>query len=121
MSSLKANASVTVESHFHGRDSVVYRIYVRLIKALERLGEVSQEPKKTSIHLVKKTAFAGVATRKGYLILTVKSDQPLKSARIHKTQQTSANRFHHELKINSPAQIDAQLVSWLENAYRLSC
>ena len=66
------------------------------------------------------TAFAGVATRKSALVLTIKSDRKLLSPRIHKSEQTSANRFHHEVKLTSPAEVDAELVQWLWDAYALS-
>ena len=110
----------TLDSHFQGKDVTVRHIYDRLLKAARKLGPVSEEPKKTSIHLMNKTAFAGVATRKSALVLTIKSDRKLSSPRIHKSEQTSANRFHHEVKMTSPADVDAELVRWLEDAYALS-
>jgi hypothetical protein len=91
-----------------------------LLQAAAKLGPILEEPKKTSIHLVNKTAFAGVATRKSALVLTIKSDRKLSSPRIHKSEQTSANRFHHEVKLTSPAEVDSELVQWLKDAYALS-
>src|SRR2546426_4785946 len=115
----KPEDAFTVESHFEGRDSV-RRIYGRLLKEVRRFGPVIEEPKKTSIHLVNRTAFAGVATRQRALILTIKSDRNLSSPRIHKSEQTSAKRFHHQVRVNSSAEIDSELVSWLQDAYALS-
>ncbi|MEP7271215.1 MAG: DUF5655 domain-containing protein [Acidobacteriota bacterium] len=66
------------------------------------------------------SALAGVATRKDYLILTIKSDRKLDSQRIHKAEQTSARRFHHEIKLASPDAIDEELIGWLKEAYALS-
>jgi hypothetical protein len=114
------NASFTVKSHFENKDAVVRQIYDRLIKGAQKFGRVIEEPKKTSIHLVRKTAFAGVATRKHALILTIKSDRKLSSPRIHKSEQASANRFHHEARLTSPAEVDAELLKWLKDAYVLS-
>ena len=70
----KPDDAFTVASHFEGKDSV-RRIYDRLLKEARRFGPVMEEPKKTSIHLVNRTAFAGVATRQHALILTLKSDR----------------------------------------------
>lgn len=114
------NGSFSVRSHFENRDTVVRQIYDCLVKGSKKFGRVVEEPKKTSIHLVRKTAFAGVATRKNALILTIKSDRNLISPRINKSEQTSANRFHHEAKLTSPAEVDAELLKWLEDAYALS-
>lgn len=111
---------VSINSHFAGKDPIVRDIYEQLKKSIKRFGPIVEEPKKTSIHIVNKTALAGVATRKGWLILTIKSDRKLASPRIHKSEQASANRFHHELKLTSPADVDEELIGWLKAAYSLS-
>ena len=110
----------TITSHFEHKDPAVWQIYDRILKSAQKFGAVGEEPKKTSIHLVNRTAFAGVATRKSAIILTIKSDRKLSSPRIHKSEQTSASRFHHEVKLASPADVDSELVKWLKDAYALS-
>ena len=110
----------TTKSHFEGKDTETRNIYDRLLKEVKKFGRVIEDPKKTSIHLVNQTAFAGVATRQSAIVLTVKSDQALASPRIHKSQQTSARRFHHEIKLTSSADVDPELLDWLRNAYDLS-
>src|SRR5205809_7791249 len=114
------SSGFTIKSHFEGKDPAVRQIYDRLLKAAGKFGPVVEEPKKTSIHLVNRTAFAGVATRKSAIILTIKSDRKLSSPRVHKSEQTSASRFHHEVKLASPADVDSELVKWLKDAYSLS-
>jgi len=109
-----------LKSHFEGKDPSVRATYDRLLQKTREFGRVSEEPKKTSIHLVNRTAFAGVATRKSAIILTVKSARQLSSPRIHKSERTSANRFHHEVKLGTPSEVDAELVKWLKDAYELS-
>ncbi len=111
---------VSVESHFAGKDAAVRKIYDGLLKSAKKFGPVSEEPKKTSIHLMNQTAFAGVATRKNALVLTIKSDRRIASPRIHKSEQTSANRFHHEVKLTSPTEVNSELVQWLKDSYALS-
>ena len=111
---------MTVNVHFENRDAIVRQIYDRLLKSARSFGPVVEDPKKTSIHLVNRTAFAGIATRKSAIVLTIKADSDISSPRIHKSEQTSARRFHHEVKLNSPADVDAELVGWLKHAYALS-
>lgn len=110
----------TVKSHFEGKDPAVRQIYDRVLKAAGKFGQVIEEPKKTSIHLVNRSAFAGVATRKSAIVLTIKSDRKLSSPRIHKSEQASAHRFHHEVKLVSPVEVDAEVVKWLKDAYEMS-
>src|SRR5882672_2373682 len=75
----------TVKSHFENKDASVQKIYDGLLKSAKKFGPVNEAPKKTSIHLMNQTAFAGVATRKCALVLTIKSDRKLLSPRIHKS------------------------------------
>ena len=110
----------TVESHFVGKEATTRKIYDSLLTKSRKFGSVVEDPKKTSIHLNNKTAFAGIATRKSAIILTIKSDRRLSSPRIHKSEQTSASRFHHEIRLSSPADVDAELTRWLKAAYELS-
>jgi len=117
---MKHMQGYTINRHFVGKDPVVRAIYDRLLNTIKRFGTIAEEPKKTSIHIVNRTALAGVATRKGHLILTIKSDRKLASPRIHKSEQVSASRFHHEVKLTSPADVDEELAGWLKAAYLLS-
>lgn len=110
----------TVDEHFAGKADGLRDLYDRLVALTEKFGPVEQDPKKTSIHLNRKTAFAGVAVRKEHIFLTIKSDRPIKSPRIFKSEQTSASRYHHEVKLASGKDLDAELRGWLKAAYDLS-
>jgi uncharacterized protein DUF5655 len=110
----------TVNEHFDNRTPEVKATYAAILKAAKKLGPVSEEAKKTSIHLVRKTAFAGVATRKTTLLLTLKSDADVTSKRISRREQASAHRWHLEVKLESPEQVDRELVGWLKKAYELA-
>lgn len=114
------SSSFTIGQHLEGASPAVRAIYDRILAAAKRLGPVREEPKKTSIHLARKTAFAGVATRKNALILTLKSATDLKSPRISKHEQASANRWHLEVRLDDPVQVDAELENWLKAAYALA-
>jgi len=84
------------------------------------VGPVTEEPKKTSIHLVSRTAFAGIPTRRASLILTLKSAKDIRSPRVEKREQTSAHRWHVDVRLTRPADVDRQLTTWLSAAYRLT-
>ena len=110
----------TVQEHFEGRSPAVRAVYERLLEAARHFGPFQEEPKKTSIHLARKTAFAGVATRKSALILTLKSETDLPSPRIAKRDQASAHRWHLEVRLEDPSQVDGELEGWLRAAYELA-
>ncbi|HYN90020.1 MAG TPA: DUF5655 domain-containing protein [Ardenticatenaceae bacterium] len=107
-------------AHFDGKAPVVRQVYDRLMAALQQFGPVVEEPKKTSIHLVNKSGFAGVHTRKGYINLEFKADRAVESPRIAKSEQVSRNRFHHLVRLESADDVDAELLAWLKEAYELS-
>ena len=109
----------TIAALFVGKDELVQAIYTRLLEALSTLGRFQEEPKETSIHLVRNAGFAGVHPRKSYLYLNLRTDYPIDNPRIAKTEQVSKNRFHNELKLNSPDEVDEELIGWLKDAYTL--
>jgi hypothetical protein len=113
-------AEFSISAHFENKEPVVKSIYDRILNESRKFGAVIEEPKKTSIHLVNKSAFAGVATRKNALILNIKSAAPIRHARVAKSEQLSASRFHQAVKLTSPDDVDSVLVGWLKDAYAIS-
>jgi predicted DNA-binding protein (MmcQ/YjbR family) len=109
-----------VDAHFSGRSPHVLEIYRKIVDASSALGPVEEDPKKTSIHLNRRVAFAGVQTRKDALILTLKSDRKVADRRVHKTEQTSANRWHFEVRLHAPEDVDDQILQWLHASYELA-
>jgi predicted DNA-binding protein (MmcQ/YjbR family) len=110
----------TVDEHFSGRSAHVLAIYRKIVDDSSALGPVAEDPKKTSIHLNRRVAFAGVQTRKDALILTLKADRDIKHRRVHKTEQTSANRWHFEVRLTSPEEVDDQIRRWIQSSYELA-
>src|SRR5580765_5951509 len=97
--------------HLTGKDKIVSKIYDKLINELQKFGQIKIEPHKTSIHLGNRFCFAGVYTRKDYLNLELHLNYKLKSKRISKVEQASANRFHHTIKLTSEKDIDKELLT----------
>ena len=110
----------TVKEHLENRTPEVKATYAAILTAAKKLGPVKEEAKKTTIHLVRKSAFAGIATRKSALILTLKSPADVANKRISKREQASANRWHLEIKLQAPEQVDREILTWLKTAYELA-
>ena len=104
---------------FAASGPVSRQLYKRLLDAMEPLGEFRAEMKKTSVHLVRGSAFAGVHPRKQHLLLTIKAKKPIRSTRFFKTEQVSKNRWHLEVKLATEKDIDCMLLGWLRDAYDL--
>jgi hypothetical protein len=110
----------TVREHFENRTPAVKAAYAEILRAARKFGSVREEAKKTSIHLVRKTAFAGITTRRASLVLTLKADIGLTSHRITKREHVSANRWYLEVRLDAPEQVDQELVKWLQRGYDLA-
>jgi hypothetical protein len=61
-----------------------------------------------------------IATHKTALILTLKSDSDIASKRILKREQASAHRWHLEVKLETPEQVDGEILAWITKAYELA-
>jgi len=95
-------------------------IYQQLLAAATAIGPFTEDPKKTSIHLTRKSAFAGVTTRKDALLLTIKADADIRSRRIVKHQHASATRWYLDIRLERPEEVDRELKSWLAAAMALA-
>ena len=114
------SAAPTVASHFLGKEPAVKATYAALLRLARTFGPVRVEPKKTSIHWCRGTAFAGISTQRAAFILTLKSGTDIKKARIRKHEQASANRWHLDVRLSTPGDVDAEVRRWLEAAYSLA-
>ncbi|HXT69193.1 MAG TPA: DUF5655 domain-containing protein [Vicinamibacterales bacterium] len=112
-------SSPTVAGHFKDRPTVVRDTYDAVLTAARALGPVREEPKKTSIHLCRKTAFAGVATRRNGIVLTLKVAADIRSGRVRRREHASAHRWHVEIDLTDPKQVDRELRGWIKRAYEL--
>lgn len=68
--------------------ATVRATYEALLRVARRFGDVVEEPKKTSIHLVARRAFADVATRRNKLVLTIKSAVGVEDRRVAKCERS---------------------------------
>ena len=113
-------AAHSIDEHFSDKATGVREIYDALVHVARTFGTVGEEAKKTSIHLVARTAFAGVVTRREKIVLTIKSPIDVKGPRVAKCERLSANRWHFDVHLSAPSQIDDVVEGWLRRAYEIS-
>ena len=94
--------------------------YEDLLRKVRLIGPVIVEAKKTSVHLKARVAFAGVHPRKRYLLLQIVAEKGIQSERVLKVDRISANRVHNHVRIDSPADLDDEVMDWLTEAYLLT-
>lgn len=100
----------------------VYRAVVSRLRGRIGSEKVVEDTKQTCVHIIAgegSPAFAGLHPRKGAVLVNIRLHSPLKSPRIRKVEQVSRNRCHCELLVSSVAEVDDQLIGWLEEASQL--
>jgi hypothetical protein len=95
-------------------------IYGRFLSAARALRPMNVEDKKTCVHFARRSAFAGVHPRKDAILVTLKTAAPLVSARVRKLEQASRSRFHNDLVLTDPDEVDGELLGWVRDAYDLA-
>ncbi|MEK7184159.1 MAG: DUF5655 domain-containing protein [Patescibacteria group bacterium] len=101
-------------------DSVSAEIYEVLLKTLKKIGPFEVEVKKTSLHITHGRAFLGIHPRKAGLLLNIVTNQSVDDPRIKKVEQVSANRYHNEIVLGSPEELDGSLIEYIRQAYALT-
>jgi hypothetical protein len=114
------DVDLDVAEHFAGKGENVRAIYDALILGLEAVGPVTVEPKKTCLHIVNRTALAGVYPKREVLQLEFKTDHPIDDSLIVKSEQMSRNRWHHVVRLKCAADLDGKVSGWIREAYLLS-
>lgn len=109
----------TVEHHLRDTSPHVREVYARLLDAVRELGPVSEDAK-TSIHLSRRTAFARISVARRWIDLNIGTDSPISSTHVRKRECVSTHRFHQEVRLAAPEDVDGELAGWLRAAYEIS-
>ena len=97
----------------------VYSALVARLQARVGASLAFEDLKQTCVHInagKDGTAYAGVHPRKGAVLLNIRTQSPLKSKRVRKVEQVSRNRCHCEILLEKVADVDGQVIDWLEQA-----
>jgi len=108
---------------FAGKEPVTREIYERTVDAMRAVGAVGEDAKKTSVHLTAGdggSAFAGAHPRRAGILLNLRTAAPIDSPRVRKLEQVSRNRFHNEILLARPDEVDEELAGWIRDAYAVA-
>lgn len=105
-----------VDTHFTGKNPKLKRLFETLIERLGKLGALRFDAVKSSINLISKHHFAGVAVRENYLRVGFLARRPIASPRIVHTEKLGPHRVAHRVLIRTIGDIDAELLHWLAEA-----
>jgi len=106
----------TVVQLLDGKPQEIVELYERLADVVHRCGEVVVAPTKTRVLFKVRTVFASVAVSKNWLDVVFVLGRRLKHRRIKKAQEEYPGIVHF-LRIEKVEDLDADLTSWLQEAY----
>jgi hypothetical protein len=106
----------TVEQLLDGKPLEVVELYERIDDLIRTCGEVVVAPTKTRVLFKVGTVFATVAVSKNWLDVVFVLGRRLKHRRIKKAQEEYPGIVHF-LRVEKEEDLDADLASWLQEAY----
>ena len=108
-----------LEDHFRGKSEEVMAIFDAMVGEVTKLGPVTVLPEKTRIALQVRMSFAAFTPRRqwlnGHLVLARRIDSP----RFTRIETFSPRNVLHAFRLTSPAEVDAEMVGWLREAYQV--
>ena len=106
----------SLDVHFRGKDPRLRSIFDALRRALERSGPLRVDAVESTINLVSKYHFGGIAVRRKYLRVGFIADHEIRDKRISRAQRIGPHRVSHHIVVRSLSDLDAQLLGWLAEA-----
>jgi predicted transport protein len=105
------------DHHLKKADPETIQIFNYLIDNIQKFGTVLLEPLKNIIAIKKKSQFCTIQVQKRALKIIFRLYSHLSSSRFSTMSQQKDTRYYYQLKIQTLAEIDAEFISWLHQAY----
>jgi hypothetical protein len=114
---------ITSETHtltpdlFQGKSQAVRDLFSVLLGELNQIGSIRTNSKEISISFENRKEFASAIIRNRSIKLILKATHKIDSPRILSIVRMAEKNYNHTILLESKADIDDELVKWLEDAY----
>lgn len=95
-------------------------LYDILIKKVSEFGPIDPRVGPYDVSVRNLSTFLNIIPESDHLTLRFVSREPLDEFPIYQTHQYSAKKWANLVKIESPDEVDDQLIGWLKDGYDLS-
>jgi predicted transport protein len=106
-----------LERHFAGKSPLARELYETFLRKLKELGPVIVLPEKTRIAFQTRMSFAQITPRKNWLVGHLVLARRIASKKFHKIETISRRNHVHHFRIESPEDIDVELIRFMAEAY----
>ena len=107
------------EDHFTDKTALVKQLYDNLVIQLSVFGKFNINAVQNAIIFSSKSTFLAVKPKKNWLDLEFLLSEEIDEFPVHKVVKISKNRYAHFVRLSRTDEIDGQLLSWLENSFKL--
>ncbi|MFQ5943920.1 MAG: DUF5655 domain-containing protein, partial [Anaerolineales bacterium] len=108
-----------LEDHFVDREAAVRETFTELERIVQEIGPVTVYAQKTRIVFQVRTRFAAVMTRKKWLNLQLWLRREVSHPLLQRVEMFTYRDHGHIFRLQSPQDIDEQLVAFLRESYAL--
>ena len=109
----------TVEQHLKGKNSHVISLYERFVALVKQCSPVILAPAKTRIGFQVRMIFAAVSLKESGLDCHVVLSRRLENPRFTRIESLSPRNHIHYFQIRSVEELDDEVASWLQEAYKV--
>ncbi|MBI5372851.1 MAG: hypothetical protein HZA79_12585 [Sphingobacteriales bacterium] len=107
---------VSLKEHFEGKEKGE-TLYYKLVQAIKKkTGPFRTDPVKCCIHLVDRSTFAAVRVLRQKIRVDFTLPYKVSSPRLLASVKISAHRYLYYTDVTGPAEINAELISWIGEA-----
>ena len=86
---------------------------------MRKFGPLRVDAVKSTINLVSKYHFGGIAVRTSYLRLGFLSDRAIAHPRVVRTERAGTSKVVNYVLLRSPRDVNRELVGWLRQAHQM--
>ena len=109
-----------LESHFVNKQQNVIDTFEKIKNEVMQLEGVQINSVKNAILFQAKSNFLAVKPKKTHLDIEFVLDEKVDEFPIYKTFQATKSKCAHFVRLESPEEVDEQLILWLRKAYKIS-
>ena len=112
--------AMTLEEYFSTGPPFERPIFDAVWRGLDGVGPIHVEPVSVGIFLKRATSFAQLRPMTRWVAVSFSLGRSVRSPRIARKVIPHGSRYHHVVNVRDPAEVDDELLGWLEEAYDLS-
>lgn len=112
--------SFALEDHFRNKEKAKELFEFLKLKITKEIGPIKIESLPCCIHFVSSYTFGACWAMKDKIRVDFRLEHPIKTDRPHKLNKISANRYLYYFDISKKSEIDADLISWFRDSYKLT-